>query len=623
MKTVPAKIKTAADLAGYRTRLKQSGLGSEQRCLVICGDTGCSARGSEKIKDAFRDCLEEKRLSATVPLRVTGCLGLCECGPVVIVYPGEIFYQKVKAEDVEEIVNRTVLRGEAVERLLYREPGSGRALSRVSGIPFYRKQKRLLLGDNWKIDPAKIEDYLALGGYEALEKALTAMSGPEIIEEIKRSGLRGRGGAGFLTGVKWAECFEAEAGQKYVICNADEGDPGAFMDRSLLEGNPHLVLEGLIIAGYATGASAGIVFVRAEYPTAVEKVELAIGQLERLGLLGEDILGTGFNFKITVCTGAGAFVCGETSALIRAVEGRAGEPRQKPPHLAERGLHGKPTVINNVETLANVPHIIRRGAAAYARTGTVKSKGTKIFSLVGKVNNTGLVEVPLGMTLREIIFGIGGGLKGGKKFKAVQTGGPSGGCLPEALLDLPADYEALKEAGSMIGSGGMIVMDEDTCMVDLARYFLTFLRDESCGSCFSCREGIARMLDMLEDITRGESSLEQLALLEELAGLVKETSLCGLGQTASNPVLSTLRYFKDEYRVHIVEKRCPAGVCRALSGYRIDAGLCDGCGACVKSCPAGAITGERKKPHRILAGLCTRCGICAETCRRRAVLAER
>jgi len=619
MNVLSGRVQTLQALEKLREQLKKSRR-EEATYLAVCGDTGCSVWGSKNVRKGFEEYLKAQGLSEKIGLKFTGCLGLCESGPVVMVFPQGIFYQKVKEEDVEEIIERTVLKGEIIERLLYRDPQRGEKYIYAGEIPFYKNQKRVLLANNWKNDPTSIEDYLALDGYKAFAKALTEMTPQEIIEEVKKSLLRGRGGAGFPTGKKWQECYDAVSEEKYIICNADEGDPGAFMDRSLMEGNPHLVLEGLMIGGYAIGAREGIVYIRAEYPTAVAKVRLAIAQAEELGLLGENILGTGFNFNISVSIGAGAFVCGETSALVASVEGRVGEPRQKPPHLAERGYRNKPTVINNVETLANIPYIIQYGAESFSLTGTAKSKGTKIFSLVGKVNNTGLVEVPLGMTLREIIFDIGGGIKNGKKFKAVQTGGPSGGCLPASLLDTPADFEELSAAGSMMGSGGMIVMDEETCMVDVARYFLRFLEDESCGRCFSCREGISRMLEIVEDISRGESSLEQLELLKELAVAVKETTLCGLGQTSANPVLATIRYFEDEYLAHILEKRCPAGVCQELIYFSIDAAFCQGCGLCLKKCPAGAILGEKKQPHNILTDKCTKCGICLETCKYNAVV---
>ncbi len=619
MDALKTGLRSLPELFDLQLELKKK---REQRenYLAVCGDTGCTAWGSEQVKDLFARCLEEKGLSQSTGLKFTGCLGLCECGPVVIVFPQGIFYQKVKTEDIEEIVEQTLLQGKVVERLLYQDPLSGAKIVHAEEIPFYRKQQRVLLANNWKIDPSSIEDYLALGGYGALGRVLGQMSSEQVIGEIKASRLRGRGGAGFPAGLKWEECSGMPAKQKYIICNADEGDPGAFMDRSLLEGNPHSVLEGLIIGGFAVGASEGIIYIRAEYPTAVQKVRLAIAQAEELGLLGENILGSRFSFKVSVSVGAGAFVCGETSALVESVHGRVGEPRQKPPHLAERGYNNCPTVINNVETLANIPYIINMGAEAYSRIGSGKSGGTKIFSLVGKVHHTGLVEVPLGMPLRKIIFEIGGGIKGGKAFKAVQTGGPSGGCLPASMLDLPTDFDELNAAGSMMGSGGMIVMDEETCMVDLARYFLKFLNDESCGCCFTCREGLSRMLEMVEAITKGQSSMAEFALLKELAAVVRDSTMCGLGQTGANPVLSTIRYFTEEYRAHIEERRCPAGVCRDLISFHINSELCNGCGACRRKCPAGAITGEAKMPHFIRAELCTKCGICLESCPIQAVI---
>ncbi len=612
------KIKDQEDLNRLQNVLKKR-RNDEECSVAICGGTGCHSSGSEKVREAFQRYLERNDPEGKIKLRLTGCQGLCERGPLVVIFPQEIFYQKVSVDDVEEIIEKTVLNGEILERLLFTDPISGEKYTYSREIPFLQKQKRLLLGNNRLIEPTSIMDYISLGGYGALAGALTKMTGEEIIQEISYALLRGRGGAGFPTGQKWKECYEAVSDEKYIICNADEGDPGAFMDRSLLEGNPHLVLEGLIIGGYAVGAGEGIVYVRAEYPIAVQNINNAIKQAEKLGLLGENILGSGFNFHVRVVTGAGAFVCGETSALVEAVYGRVGEPRQKPPHLAEQGYMNKPTVVNNVESLANVTVIIRDGAERYRQVGTEKSKGTKIFSLVGKVNNTGLVEVPLGMSLREIIFEIGGGVQGGKEFKAVQTGGPSGGCIPESLLDMPTDFDELASAGSMMGSGGMIVMDEDTCMVDIARYFLNFLKEESCGRCFSCREGISRMLEIVEDISRGRSSLEQLELLMELADVVQDSTMCGLGQTSANPVLSTIRYFKDEYLAHILEKRCPAGVCHDLISFSIDKDLCTGCGACAKKCPSKAIEGVIKQAHMINLQKCTKCGICFEICKFGAV----
>ena len=611
------RLETREDFQGYYKRVRDD---YENRgCyLAVCGDTGCSVRGSNHIKDHLLEYLDSRNLTNKIHLKYTGCLGLCESGPVVIVYPREIFYQQVQPEDIEEIVEKTVLRGEIIERLLYADPETGQKYTYAREIPFYNKQVRTLTGNNWHLDPTNIDDYIALDGYKGAVKVFTEMTPSEVIEEIKSSRLRGRGGAGFPVADKWEECSAAE-GRKFIICNADEGDPGAFMDRSLLEGNPHSVLEGLLIGGYATGAEEGIVYIRGEYPTAVNKLRLAVKEAEKLGLLGENILNSGFSFQVYINVGAGAFVCGETSALVASVDGRVGEPRQKPPHLVEQGYLGRPTVVNNVESLANIPYIVRVGSAAYSLNGTEQSRGTKIFSLVGKVNNTGLVEVPLGMPLKEIIFDLGGGIKGGKEFKAVQTGGPSGGCLPASHIDIPTDYEDLKKAGSMMGSGGMIVMDEDTCMVDIARYFLQFLSEESCGSCFSCREGISRMLEIVEDICSGRGTLQQLGLLKELAEVVKDSSLCGLGQTASNPVLSTLKHFEDEYYAHIVEKRCPAAVCRELVTFHIEEELCIGCGLCLKNCPSAAIDGEKNKLHQIDIEKCDKCGICISSCKFGAV----
>lgn len=620
MKSLPTRVETKKDFIDFQEKSKKQ-YAQNNCCLAVCGDTGCSVWGSENIFDYLDKYLRQRNLTETVALKYTGCLGLCEKGPLVIVYPQEIFYQQVKPEDLEEIVEKTVLEGEIIDRLLYEDPESGEKYTYAQELPFYRKQLRNLLKNNWNIDPNSIENYIALDGYDALVKAVTEMTPAEVVEEIKKSRLRGRGGAGFHTWVKWEECLN-EQGRKFIICNADEGDPGAFMDRSLLEGNPHSVLEGLIVGAYATGAREGIFYIRAEYPSAVGKVRVAIKRAEELGFLGENILGSGFDFHVYLSIGAGAFVCGETSALVASVDGRIGEPAQKPPHLVKYGYLGRPTVVNNVETLANVPVILRNGAEEYSQTGTEKSSGTKIFSLVGKVNNTGLVEVPLGITLREIIFEIGGGIKGGKEFKAVQTGGPSGGCLPASSLDLSTDFENLSAAGSMMGSGGMIVMDEETCMVDIARYFLSFLADESCGCCFTCREGISRMLQIVEDIASGRGSYEQLNLLKELAELVKDSTLCGLGQTSPNPVLSTIKFFEEEYRMHIEQKKCPAGVCRDLITFSIDDQRCNGCGLCLKNCPSGAVRGEKNMPHFIWHEKCDKCGICLSACKSQAIIKQ-
>lgn len=537
----------------------------ESRPIISISSGTCGrARGSDKLAEAFKKAVRQQNLQDKVILKITGCHGFCEAEPNVVIYPEGFFYQKLEPRDAIEIIKRTILKGEIIDNFLYLDPVTGEKAIREADIPFYKKQKRLVLGDNPLVDPTDIFDYLSIGGYSSLIKVLSSFKSEEVIETIKKSGLRGRGGAGFPTGKKWEFARAQKSDVKYIICNADEGDPGAYMDRSLLEGNPHRVIEGMIIGAYAIGATEGYIYVRDEYPLAVQHVSIAIDQARQLGLLGKNILGTGFSFDLHIAKGAGAFVCGEETALIASIEGRVGEPRQRPPFPAVKGLWGKPTVINNVETWGNVPIIIEKGADWYASIGTNGSKGTKIFSLVGKINNTGLVEVPMGITLREIIFDIGGGIPAGRKFKAVQTGGPSGGCLPEKLLDLPIDYESLTQAGSIMGSGGMIVMDDRTCMVDVARYFLNFLRDESCGKCISCREGTQRLWEIVTDITEGKGTMEHLTLLEELAIAVKEASLCGLGQTAPNPVLSTLRYFRDEYEAHIKYKRCPALVCKEI-----------------------------------------------------------
>ncbi len=549
---------------------------SKTTCISVCAGTGCHAAGSSGVGDAFVEEINSRGLHTSVELKETGCHGFCEQGPIVVIRPQAIFYRQVKPEDVSEIISETVLKGNVIERLLYVDPATNERIVREPDIPFYKRQSRIVFGDNGEIDPTEVADYIAVDGYSALSKVLSRMSPDEVIIEINRSGLRGRGGAGFPVGTKWGFCANAKGDVKYVICNADEGDPGAYMDRSLLEGNPHRVLEGMIIGGYAIGACKGFIYVRDEYPLAVERCRLAVEKARDYGLLGDYILGSGFSFDIELSMGAGAFVCGEETALIASIEGQRGTPVQRPPFPALKGLWGRPTNINNVETWANVPIILSKGADWYSRTGTANSKGTKIFSLVGKINNTGLVEVPLGTTLREIVFDIGGGIPGGRRFRAVQTGGPSGGCIPASLLDLPIDYESLQQAGSIMGSGGMIVMDEDTCMVDIARYYTAFLHDESCGRCLSCRKGIQRMDEILTDITEGRGKEGDIELLEELATVVKDTSLCGLGQTASNPVLASIRYFREEYEEHIKKHYCRAGVCKTLAES-----------PCQNACPAG------------------------------------
>jgi len=608
------RIKTPAELERFREQVL-SGRDASRPCIAICTGTGCLALGAAKVVAAFKDEIQRRGLAAeVVELRETGCPGYCEKGTVVVIYPEEICYLKVQAGDAEEIITRTILNKEVVERLVYADPATGDKTVRESEIPFYKQQKRLLLGDNIKIDPKSIEDYLAIGGYGALARALFEVPPDQLVEQVKASGLRGRGGAGFPTGKKWEFARATPGETKYVVVNADEGDPGAFMDRAVLEGNPHSVLEGLMIGAFAIGAREGFIYVRQEYPLAVENINIAIQQAGEHGLIGEDILGSGFDFKVTVHQGAGAFVCGEETALLLSLEGRTGQPRPRPPYPAVKGLWGKPTNINNVETWATVPLIVRDGAEAFAAIGTEGSKGTKIFSLVGKITNTGLVEVPMGITVREIVHDIGGGIPDGKAFKAVQTGGPSGGCIPEERLDLQVDFDELTAAGSMMGSGGMIVMDEENCMVDVARYFIDFLQDESCGKCTPCREGLRQMHEILTRITEGKGEQRDLELLQDLSDVARECSLCALGQTAPNPFLSTYRYFREEYEAHIKEKRCPAKSCKELISYWIDPAKCTACLLCLKKCPDDAIDGAKKTIHIIIQDKCTNCGTCLEVC---------
>ncbi|MBR2644725.1 MAG: NADH-quinone oxidoreductase subunit NuoF [Clostridia bacterium] len=590
--------------------------------VLICGGTGCTSSGSVKIAAAMEEEIAKRGLSEEIKVVRTGCFGLCALGPVMIVYPEGTFYSRVKLEDVPEIVEEHFLKGRVVDRLVYRETEGDEKVEvpSLQETGFYKTQMRVALRNCGVINPEQIDEYIAMDGYAALGKVLTEMTPEEVIQVMKDSGLRGRGGAGFPTGMKWDFAARNKVPQKYVVCNSDEGDPGAFMDRSVLEGDPHAVLEAMAIAGYAIGANKGFIYVRAEYPIAVKRLQIAIGQAREYNLLGKDIFGTGFDFDIEVRLGAGAFVCGEETALLTSIEGNRGEPRNKPPFPANKGLFGQPTIINNVETLANIPQIILKGAQWFASMGTEKSKGTKVFALGGKIVNTGLVEIPMGTTLREIIYDIGGGIPNGKKFKAVQTGGPSGGCIPAQFLDLPIDYDNLIKIGAMMGSGGMIVMDDSTCMVDVARFFLDFTVDESCGKCTPCRIGTRRLLEMLDKITSGNGTLEDLDKMEELCNYIKANAMCALGQTAPNPVLSTLKYFRDEYEAHVVEKRCPAGVCKNLMHYEIQPDKCRGCTLCARKCPANAITGKVKEPHVIDQSKCIKCGACMEGCKFSAII---
>ncbi len=587
--------------------------------VLVCGGTGCTSSGCQQIMVKLNDELKKQDLADEISVVQTGCHGLCALGPIMIIYPDAAFYAMVKEEDIPEIVSEHLLKGRPVERLLYDETVTPAGIKSLSDTDFYKKQHRVALRNCGVINPENIEEYIGTGGYAALGKVLTEMTPDDVIQTLLDSGLRGRGGAGFPTGLKWKLAKQNDADQKYVCCNADEGDPGAFMDRSVLEGDPHALLEAMTIAGYAIGASQGYIYVRAEYPIAVERLKLAIAQSREMELLGDDIFGSGFSFDIDLRLGAGAFVCGEETALMVSIEGNRGEPRPRPPFPAQNGLFGKPTILNNVETYANIPQIILNGSDWFASMGTEKSKGTKVFALGGKIHNTGLVEVPMGTTLREIIEEIGGGIPNGKKFKAAQTGGPSGGCIPAEHYDIPIDYDNLLAIGSMMGSGGLIVMDETDCMVDIAKFFLEFTVEESCGKCTPCRIGTKRMLEILDKITNGHAKLEDLDRLEELCYYIKENSACGLGQTAPNPVLSTLKFFRDEYNAHIIDKTCPSGVCKALLSYHIDAEKCKGCTICARNCPVNAISGSVKNPHVIDPETCIKCGVCMEKCKFDAV----
>ncbi|MBP8683872.1 MAG: NADH-quinone oxidoreductase subunit NuoF [Synergistaceae bacterium] len=587
--------------------------------VLVCGGTGCTSGGSDKVLETLREGIKANGLDKEITVVQTGCHGMCEAGPIVIVYPEGTFYTHVKPQDAKEIVAEHLLKGRVVERLLYKEAMHSEAVPHYNELPFYSKQVRLTLRNCGYIDPDSLEEYIARDGYQALAKVLTEKTPEQVVEDMKTSGLRGRGGGGFSTGMKWMFCAKSPGPKKYVICNADEGDPGAFMDRSLLEGDPHAIIEGMAIGAYAMGADEGYIYCRAEYPLAIKRLLKSIGDAEEAGLLGENILGTGFNFTLHVKEGAGAFVCGEETALMNSIEGKRGMPRPRPPFPAIKGLWEKPSNINNVETWANVAQIMFHGPEWYASYGYEKSRGTKVFALTGKVNNTGLVEVPMGTTIREVVFDIGGGIMGGKKFKAVQIGGPSGGCLTEEHLDLPISYESLTAAGAIMGSGGLVVVDEDTCMVDMARFFLEFTQRESCGKCIPCREGTKKMLDILIRITEGKGREEDIDNLIYLGTQIKTASLCGLGQTAPNPVLTTIRYFRDEYEAHIFEKRCPAGACKALITVKIDPAKCVGCTKCTKACPVSAISGTVKQPHVIDQTLCTKCGACVEVCPFKAI----
>jgi len=616
---MPSKLKSLKDLQALQQKLGKSVDTGKVR-VSVCNGTACRPYGSNPVAETFKSEIEKRGIADKVDFRITGCHGFCERGPIAIIEPDNIFYQKIKVEDVPEIIEKTLLNNTVIDRLLFKEQADGTEIKSQKDIPFYKNQQRIIMGNNVSLDPTSIEDYIAIGGYSALARALFELKPAQIIDMVKQSGLRGRGGGGFPTGIKWESCRNAQGEIKYVIVNADEGDPGAYANEGLLSGNPHSVLEGLIIGAYAIGANQGYIYVRNEYPLALKNITIAMEQAEKMGLLGKNILGSGFELNVRVNRGGGAFVCGESTALMASLEGKPGEPRAKYIHTVERGLWDRPSDLNNVETWANIPLIINKGPEWFSSIGTSGNTGTKIFSLTGKVNNTGLVEVPLGMKLRDIIFDIGGGIRDGKKFKAVQTGGPSGGCLPDQMLDLPVNFDELTKAGSMMGSGGMIVMDEDNCMVDVARYFLTFLEEESCGKCVPCREGVKRMRQILSDICDGKGREGDIDLLKELATHLQDSALCALGSSAPNPVLTTLNYFLDEYNAHIKDKKCPAGVCKSLIRFFIIDEKCPGCARCVKTCPTNAITFvEKKKPVILDESKCIKCRTCYDICKMGAV----
>ena len=616
-----ANILSPVEFDAFET-IQEAFKGPDHPSITICGGTGCRVLGSEKLSEAFHEEFNRQNIQATLDfdIKTTGCHGFCEQGPLVVIRPSGIMYAHVAAKDVPEIVERTIIGGEIIDRLLYMDPQSGLKIEHEQDVPFYQFQQRVILDLNGLIDPQKIEEYIAEGGYTALQTVLSTMPPEGVIDEIKASGLRGRGGAGFPTGHKWELCRDQPGDVKYIICNADEGDPGAYMDRSIMEGNPHRVLEGMIIGAYAIGAQQGYVYIRNEYPLAVKHLREAIAQAEANGFLGRNILKSGFDFSVGIKLGSGAFVCGEETALIASIEGRVGEPRPRPPFPAEKGLWGKPTNINNVKSWASIPIIIKRGADWFANIGTGTSTGTMIFSLVGNINNTGLVEVPMGISLRDLIYNIGGGIPNGKKFKAAQIGGPSGGCIPAEHLDVHIDYESLSALGAIMGSGGLVVADEDVCMVDFARYFMTFTQEESCGKCVPCRVGTKAMLSTLERICDGGGKPGDVEYLIELGEEIKRASLCGLGQTAPNPVLSTIRYFREEYEAHIIDKTCPSKVCKGLITYSVIPENCTGCMVCMRNCPENAISGEKQEPHQIDVNLCTRCGMCMSVCKFDAIM---